>query len=272
MLRRVVGLLLGLLGTCGVGGAAALAPVAAASSAPIPMARLLSHAAFPTPPTTADCEAQIGIACYAPTSSRRPTTSARSTRKGLTGKGKTIAIVDSFGSPDHPARPEDVRQGLRPAGPAEVHHHPAGRPGAAVRPEQRRHDRLGAARPRSTSSTPTRWRRARTSCSSRRPVAETEGVHGLPGDRQGRELRHQPPPGDVITQSFGATEQTFPQQVAARSCGCAALQERRARHGVTVLGASRRRRRDRPNTIDAQGSQRVLPAPRDQLAGDPTRW
>ena len=67
MLRRVVGLLLGLLGTCGLGGTAAVAPAAAASTAtPIPMARLMSHTAVATPPTTAQCEAQLQLACYAP--------------------------------------------------------------------------------------------------------------------------------------------------------------------------------------------------------------
>ena len=67
----------------------------------------------------------------------------------------------------------------------------------------------GPARPTWTSSTPTRWPRAQTSCWSRRRPRRTRGLR-LPADRQGRGVRDQPPLGNVISQSFSATEQTFP--------------------------------------------------------------
>ena len=69
-----------------------------------------SSAAFvrgQAPPTMADCQANIGISCYGPTQLQTAYDLKALYAKGLTGKGKTIVIVDSFGSP---AIAQDVHQ------------------------------------------------------------------------------------------------------------------------------------------------------------------
>ena len=45
---------------------AAAAPAALAGAGPMPLARMIRGASFATPPTTAQCQKQLGIACYAP--------------------------------------------------------------------------------------------------------------------------------------------------------------------------------------------------------------
>ena len=55
--------------------------------------------AFAQPPTTARCLAQLQIACYSPNQYQKAYDMLPLYRHGLTGKGKTILIVDSFGSP-----------------------------------------------------------------------------------------------------------------------------------------------------------------------------
>jgi hypothetical protein len=54
---------------------------------------------FAQPPTTQQCEAAIQIACYGPTQYQQAYDMNPLYSNGLTGKGKTIVIVDSFGSP-----------------------------------------------------------------------------------------------------------------------------------------------------------------------------
>jgi subtilase family serine protease len=80
-------------------------------------------------PTTADCEAAFQIACYAPFQLQRAYRLNPLFNNGLNGKGRTIAIVDSFGSPTIAA---DLAQfdsdfGL-PAPPKLRVIHPAGAP------------------------------------------------------------------------------------------------------------------------------------------------
>jgi subtilase family serine protease len=51
------------------------------------------------PPTTAQCRSGFGIYCYQPSQLRTAYHLPALYAKGITGKGQTIAIVDSFGSP-----------------------------------------------------------------------------------------------------------------------------------------------------------------------------
>ena len=60
----------------------------------LPQAKTLS-----TPWTTALCESQLSIACYGPDQIRAAYNVAPLYANGITGKGETIVIVDSFGSP-----------------------------------------------------------------------------------------------------------------------------------------------------------------------------
>src|SRR6201995_2008513 len=68
------------------------------------------------------------------------------------------------------------------------------------------------------------------------PVSETEGVHGFPQIIKAEQyvVRHHL--GDVISQSFSATEETFPSQAAVQALRGA--YQLAARNHVTVLAAS----------------------------------
>src|ERR1700760_2938021 len=61
----------------------------------------LLHAGHATsqPPTTADCETAFQVACYEPGQIQTAYNLAPLFKHGITGKGQTIVIVDSFGSP-----------------------------------------------------------------------------------------------------------------------------------------------------------------------------
>jgi hypothetical protein len=51
------------------------------------------------PPTSADCLEKFGIACYSPLQVERAYGLPGLYAKGFNGKGRTIVIVDPFGSP-----------------------------------------------------------------------------------------------------------------------------------------------------------------------------
>jgi len=59
----------------------------------------IPRAASAGPPTTADCEAAAGVACYLPDQIRDAYNLPALYARGGTGKGVTIMIVDPFGSP-----------------------------------------------------------------------------------------------------------------------------------------------------------------------------
>ena len=100
MPRRMTGLLSGpacLRRRCSP-SAARRSSRTAASVGPIPLATTGSAtSAFLTPPTTADCDAQIGIACYSPRQFQKAYNLGPLYKQGLNGKGETIVIVDSYG-------------------------------------------------------------------------------------------------------------------------------------------------------------------------------
>ena len=59
------------------------------------------HAGHATsqPPTTADCETAFQVACYEPGQIQTAYNLQPLYQRGVTGRGQTIVIVDSFGSP-----------------------------------------------------------------------------------------------------------------------------------------------------------------------------
>jgi subtilase family serine protease len=197
------------------------------------------HVLFPhqfhQPPTTSQCEAGFGIACYGPPQFQQAYNMKPLYRAGLTGRGKTIVIVDPFGSPTIRAdlASFDHAYGL-PAPPSLRIIQPAG----AVPPYD------------PTNATMAGWAQE-TSLDveyshamapgakillAETPVAETEGTVGFPQivEAENYVIKHNL--GDVISQSFGATEPTFP---SARSIlGLRSAYVRAAAHGVTVLAAS----------------------------------
>src|SRR5262245_12778984 len=81
---------------------AALAVLAGAGSAAAePMVTSAPNVALHTsaPPTTATCQASFGINCYSPQQLRSAYDLGPLYAAGDRGAGRTIAIVDSFGSP-----------------------------------------------------------------------------------------------------------------------------------------------------------------------------
>ena len=188
-----------------------------------------------SPPTTADCEAQFRVACYEPTQVQRAYDLPALYAKGVTGKGATIVIVDSFGSPTikNDLATFDAQFGL-PAPPSFTILQPAG----PVPPFD------------STNGTMLSWagettldvEYAHTIAPGasivlvETPVAETEGVTGFPQIVQAEKFVIDHHIGDVISQSFSATEQTFSPRTAVNALRAAYVDAQR--HHVTVLAAS----------------------------------
>ena len=189
---------------------------------------------FPQPPTIAECEATEAIACYGPAQFQQAYNMKPLYRAGLTGRGKTIVIVDSFGSPtiqDDLATfdqayglPTPSLRIIQPAGPV-----PAFDPTNS--------DMVGWAE---ETSLDVEYSHAMAPGANillvETPVAETEGTVGFPQIVKAENFVINHNLGDVISQSFGATEETFPSAQSIFALRGAYLNA--AAHDVTVLGSS----------------------------------
>jgi subtilase family serine protease len=187
------------------------------------------------PPTTADCEKAYKVVCYQPAQIRQAYDLAPLYARGVTGRGTTIVIVDSFGSPTirHDLTMFDQAFGL-PAPPKFTISQPVGR---VPRYDPANSDMVGWA---GETTLDVEYAHAIAPGASillvETPVSETEGVHGFPQIIKAEQyvVRHHL--GDVISQSFSATEQTFPSQAAIQALRGA--YQLAARNHVTVLAAS----------------------------------
>ena len=187
------------------------------------------------PPTTADCEKAYKVVCYQPAQIRQAYDLAPLYARGVTGRGTTIVIVDSFGSPTirHDLTVFDQAFGL-PAPPKFTIIQPVGR---VPRYDPANSDMVGWA---GETTLDVEYAHAIAPGASillvETPVSETEGVHGFPQIIKAEQyvVRHHL--GDVISQSFSATEQTFPSQAAVQALRGA--YQLAARNHVTVLAAS----------------------------------
>ena len=215
-------------------GASAVLACSAAAASATPLHELTSKT-FTQPPTTAQCETSAGIACYSPNQLEQAYNMNPLYKVGLNGRGKTIVIVDSFGSPTitQDLATFDKSFGL-PAPPSFKIIQPAG-PVPPFDPTNGTMANWGI-----ETSLDVEYSHAMAPGANillvETPVAETEGVTGLPEmmDSENFVINHHL--GDVITQSFGATEETFP---SARSIlGLRSAFENAAAHGVTVLASS----------------------------------
>jgi subtilase family serine protease len=187
------------------------------------------------PLSTAGCEKAYQIACYGPAQLRQAYDLPALYARGVTGRGTTIVIVDSYGSPTirNDLGVFDRAYGL-PAPPAFQIIDPAGR---VPRYDPANSDMVGWA---SETTLDVEWAHVVAPGAKlllvETPVSETEGVHGFPQIVTAEEyvLRHHL--GDVISQSFSATEQTFADKAqveALRGAYQAAYRDH-----VTVLAAS----------------------------------
>ena len=187
------------------------------------------------PPTTAQCEHAYGIACYQPGQLRTAYDLPPLYAKGITGKDQTIVIVDSFGSPT-------IRQDLAafdkqfgyPAPPSFTILAPAGK----IPPfNPSAHDMAGWA---SETTLDVEYAHALAPGANillaETPVAETEGTTGFPQIVATEKYVIDHHLGNIISQSFSATEQTFASYAQLKPLRAAYLDA--YAHHVTVLAAS----------------------------------
>ena len=199
-----------------------------------------ARAAFAStkPPTDAQCRAATGGPCYSPQEIRRAYGVDKLLGRGDDGKGQTIVIVDSFGSPTitRDLATFDAGYGL-PAPPSfkimaplgTVPYDPAKIP-----------DQVGWAE---ETTLDVEWSHAMAPGASivllTSPVDETEGAQGLPqfNALENFALNHHL--GQVISQSWAATENSLFTKAGKRVFrSFEATYARAARMGVTVLSST----------------------------------
>ncbi|WP_404870848.1 S8 family serine peptidase [Kitasatospora griseola] len=159
------------------------------------------------PISTSDCVSQIGIHCYSPLQYRQAYNLNPLYQQGVTGKGRTIVIVDSFGSPtiQHDLEVFDKQWGI-PDTQVEVV-----KWGDVPVFDPTNPDHTGWA---GETTLDVEYAHAVAPDAHivlvETGVAETEGVTGLPEMMDAEKALMQHRDVDVISQSFGATENTFP--------------------------------------------------------------
>ena len=218
-------------GPAAFGGGAA--PVPAVAGAPV--IQLQS----PDPFSTAQCLATLKLRCYSPLQYRVAYDLNPLYRSGVTGKGQTIVIVDSFGSPTirNDLGVFDRQWGL---------------------PDPPALDVLAFGKlPKFSPSNATMdgWAEETTLDVEyahaiapgakillvETPTAETEGVTGFPEIMNAEKYVIDHNLGDVISQSFGATENTFPGFATGNYSSLLDLRYAftdAASHHISVLAAS----------------------------------
>ncbi len=223
-------------GAAGAAGPAASAGTATASR-PASVVTGVVYAGHHSsgPPSTAFCERNYQLACYQPGQLRAAYDLPGLYQGGVTGRGTTIAIVDPFGSPtiQHDLSVFD-RTFHIPAPPSLNVMAPAGRIPAY---DPANSDMVGWA---GETTLDVEYAHAVAPQANillvETPVSETEGVQGFPQIVKAENYVIDHNLADVISQSFGATEQTFPNKATLESLRSAFRNA--AAHHVTVVGAS----------------------------------
>ena len=243
-----------------VGGLAALSVAVPAATVAVPAASAATHQAsvrpipdvtgpvlktrqFPAPITTAECQAELGINCYTPVQYRvaydlNPLYSGAATGRQITGAGKTIVIVDSFGSPTivNDLQTFDAQFGF-PNPDLQIIKFgdvPPFDPNNATQVGWAEETSLDVEYAHSIAP-------GAKIVLAETPVAETEGVTGFPEMMNAEQSLINSGVGDVISQSFGATENTFPGFSSGNFSSLLDLRyafKDAAAHGVTVLAGS----------------------------------
>jgi subtilase family serine protease len=184
-------------------GAAAAPAVASAAPAPVPFAIPLGAVPGAKPPTIAQCKASFGVPCYGPPQLRAAYDMAPLYKAGHQGQGKTIVLVDAFGSPSIKSDLAGFDKGFGlPAPPSFKIITPVGSPTSG--------NRNWAAE----TTLDVEWAHAMAPKANIllvvTPKNETIGTAGFPQIVKAEEYVLNHKLGDVISQSFGAAEQTFP--------------------------------------------------------------
>ena len=187
------------------------------------------------PSTTAQCENSDDIACYEPDQIRAAYQLPALYARGITGKGQTIVIVDSFGSPTIKSDLAAFdRQFGYPAPPKFTIIAPVGKI-PAFNPSNT--DMAGWA---GETTLDVEYAHALAPGASillaETPTSENEGTSGFPQIVTAEEYVVDHGLGDVISQSFSATEETFGSFAQIKPLRAAYLDA--DSHHVTVLAAS----------------------------------
>jgi subtilase family serine protease len=188
-----------------------------------------------TPPTTAECEAEFEIACYDPSQVETAYNMKALYAQGDEGQGETIVIVDSFGSPTIEKDLKKFDKAFHlPAPPSFKVIQPAG----AVKPFEPGNAEMSGWAGETTIDV--EWAHSMAPQASillvETPEEETEGVQGFPQIVQAENYVIEHNLGQVISQSFSATEQSFPN--AASILALRSATENAATHDVTMLDAA----------------------------------
>jgi hypothetical protein len=174
--------------------------------------RVTPDHALSRPPSDRFCRRHFGIDCYLPRQLRQAYGLPALARRGITGKGQTIVVVDSFGSPTvrHDLKVFDRAVGL-PDPPSLKVIQPAGK----VPPYRPNGNREGWA---GETELDVEYAHAMAPGASilvvATPTSENEGTTGFPQIVAAEKFVIRRHLGGVISQSFGATEQTFPSRRA----------------------------------------------------------
>jgi subtilase family serine protease len=219
-----------------VGSAAATSAPAPHSVAPVPFhSDPIAGRTLSFPPTTDYCLKNLGLHCYQPAQLVKAYDLAPLHDHGIDGRGKTIVIVDSFGSPTikNDLHVFDQTFGL-PDPPSLTIRQDAG----PVPPfDPTNSDMTGWA---GETTLDVEWSHVFAPGANiileETPVSETEGVQGFPEIVKAENFVIDHHLGDVISQSFGATEETFPSKQSILNLRSAFFNA--AAHHVTVLGSS----------------------------------
>jgi subtilase family serine protease len=187
------------------------------------------------PPTEAQCVAAFTVPCYDPAQIQTAYNEQPLFSRGITGKGQTIVIVDSYGSPtiQSDLATFDAQTGL-PAPPSFKIIQPAG----AVPPYDPTNSLMASWAGETTLDV--EWSHTIAPGANillvETPVAETEGVAGFPQIVRAENYVINHHLGQVISQSLDATEQTFPSAASIQHLRSAYVNA--LVHHVTVLAAS----------------------------------
>jgi subtilase family serine protease len=252
------------LAPVGAGASTARAAHATHVATVRPFAKLLTDHTFATPPTTADCENDFGIACYQPGQIETAYDMAPLYGAGLTGTGETIALVDAFGSPSigRDLATFDRAFGL-PAPPNFTIIQPDG----PVRPFDPSNPTMAGWA--EETSLDVEYSHAMAPGANillvETPIAETIGVQGFPQIVEAENYVIDHSLADVISQSFGAPEETFATAHALLSLRSAYANAQT--HNVTVLASSGDDGTSGPS--DASGSTYFTSRVVDWPASDP---
>ncbi len=192
----------------------------------------------PPPPTDQQCRKQIGVPCYSPQEIRRAYNIDPVLNAGYTGKGESIVIIDSFGSPtiQKDLKIFDAGFGL-PDPPSFKEYAPLGK----VKFNPNDNTMVGWA---AETTLDVEWSHAVAPDANivlmTSPVAETQGDMGMPEFLYLEQYALKHHLGNIISQSWATTENTLFNHPGGRQIlkNFETFYQQADGQGVTIFGSS----------------------------------